>query len=273
MPSKSGYQAPACPGLALPVGIAAHRCQEARVRLAILSLLILLSACATTATAPNIESASDAATIRAPAPAEFVFGPGDRLSIKVWRHDDLDMEVTVAPDGGISFPLVGRIQAAGMSYPQLVATLETALAEYYTEVSVAVNVEEVSNQKVFILGEVKTPMVLQIENDLSILEALTRTGGIVDDARTDNVLLIRGGMEDPELFTVDVGAIYGQGELSQLVYLQRGDIVVVPTKTIANVETFFRRIQSMLAPFVGGSAIYRNAVSGGAQGTSSALGD
>jgi polysaccharide export outer membrane protein len=246
---------------------------EAAVRSAILSLL-LLSACATTmSNAPNIETASDAATIRPPAPAEFVFGAGDRISIKVWRHDELDMEVTVAPDGGITYPLVGRIQAAGMTYPQLLNTIEVALAEYYTDVSVAVNVEEVSNQKVFILGEVKTPMVLQIENDLSILEALTRSGGIVDDARTDNVLLIRGGLDEPELYTVDVGSIYGQGELSQLVYLQRGDIVVVPTKTIAEVETFFRRIQAMLAPFVGGSAIYRNAVSGGAQGTSSALGD
>ncbi len=243
------------------------------MRPAILSVLFL-AACATTmTTAPNIQNAADAATIRAPAPAEFVFGPGDRLSIKVWRHDELDMEITVAPDGGITFPLVGRIQAAGMSYPQLVAEIEGALATYFTDASVAVNVEEVSNQKVFVLGEVKTPMVLQIENDLSILEALTRTGGIVDDARTDNVLLIRGGMEDPTLYTVDVGAIYGQGDLSQLVFLRRGDIVVVPTKTIANVETFFRRVQSMLAPFVGGSAVYRNAISGGAQGTSSSLSD
>ena len=248
--------------------------RPAILTLLMLVLMLMLSACATTMTnAPNIETASDAATIRAPAPAEFVFGPGDRLSVKVWRHEDLDMEVTVAPDGGITYPLVGRIQAAGMSYPQLVAAIETALSEYYTEVSVAVNVEKVSNQKVFILGEVKTPMVLQIENDLSILEALTRTGGILDDARTDNVLLIRGGLDEPKLYTVDVGAIYGKGEMSQLVYLQRGDIVVVPTKTIANVEKFFRRIQSVLAPFVGGSAIYRNAVSGGAQGTSSSLGD
>jgi protein involved in polysaccharide export with SLBB domain len=115
--------------------------------------------------------------------------------------------------------------------------------------------------------------VLQVQNDLSILEALTRSGGIDPDARTDNVLLIRGGLEQPELYTVDVKAIYAEGDLSQLVYLQRGDIVVVPTKTIANVETFFRRIQGVLAPFVGGSAVYRNAVSGGAQGTSSAMGD
>ncbi len=242
------------------------------MRLALIAAC-LLSACATTARAPNISTSDDAVALRAPTPAEFVFGPGDRLSIKVWRHEELDMLVTVAPDGGITFPLAGRIQASGMSYPELVAELEEGLGAYYTDVSVAVNVEEVSNQKVFVLGEVKTPAVLQIENDLSILEALTRTGGIDPDARTDNVLLIRGGIEQPELFSIDVAAIYGQGDISQLVYLQRGDIVVVPTKTIANVERFFKRIQGVLSPFVGGSAIYRNAVSGGAQGTSSALGD
>jgi polysaccharide export outer membrane protein len=243
------------------------------LRPSILPALLLAGCLRGTAQAPNIATSADAAILRAPAPAEFVFGPGDRLSIKVWRHEEMDMEVTVAPDGGITYPLVGRIQAAGMNFPELVATLEQGLRTYYTDVSVAVNIERVSNQKVFVLGEVRSPAVLQIENDLSILEAITRTGGIVPDARTDNVLLIRGGLEEPQLFTVDVASIYGRGDVSQLVYLQRGDIVVVPTKTIANVEIFFRRVQGMLAPFVGGSAIYRNAVSGGAQGTSSAMGD
>ncbi|MFH1467343.1 MAG: polysaccharide biosynthesis/export family protein [Pseudomonadota bacterium] len=243
------------------------------MRIALLLATLAVGCAHGAARAPNISTAAGAATLKAPSPAEFVFGPGDRMSIRVWRHTEMDMEVTVAPDGGITYPLVGRIQVAGMSYPALVAALEEGLSTYYTDVSVAVNVEEVSNQKVFVLGEVRTPAVLQVQNDLSILEALARTGGIDPDARTDNVLLIRGGLEKPELFTVNVKAIYADGDLSQLVYLQRGDIVVVPTKTIADVETFFRRIQGVLAPFVGGSAIYRNAISGGAQGTSSAMGD
>jgi len=70
---------------------------------------------------------------------------------------------------------------------------------------------------------------------------------------------------------VNVDAIYGRGDMSQMVFLQRGDIVVVPAKTITDVERFFRRVQGLLAPFVAGSAIYRNAISGGAQGTSSVL--
>jgi polysaccharide export outer membrane protein len=243
------------------------------VRIALLLAILGVGCVHGAAQAPNIATAAGAATIKAPGPAEFTFGPGDRISIKVWRHEEMDMEVTIAPDGGITYPLVGRLQVAGMSYPTLVAALEAGLTPYYNDVSVAVNVEEVSNQKVFVLGEVRSPAVLQVQNDLSILEALTRTGGIDPDARTDNVLLIRGGLDQPELYTVNVKAIYAEGDLSQLVYLQRGDIVVVPTKTIADVEAFFRRIQGVLAPFVGGTAIYRNAITGGAQGTSSAMGD
>jgi polysaccharide biosynthesis/export protein len=237
-------------------------------------LPLSLCACAAqSARAPNISTSDDATFIRPPAATEFMFGPGDHLSVKVWRHDELDMDITIAPDGGLTFPLVGRVQASGMSYAQLVSVLEEGLKGYYNDVSVAVNVVEVSNQKVFVLGEVRSPTVLQISNDLSILEALTRTGGINPDARTSNVLLIRGSLDEPQLYTVDVDAIYGRGDLSQLVYLQRGDIVVVPPRTITNVERFFRRIQGVVAPFVGGSAVYRNAISGGAQGTSSALGD
>lgn len=230
---------------------------------------LFLFACTPKIAPQNIASTGE--TLKTPEPSSFAFGPGDKLSIKVWRHEEMDMEVIIAPDGGITYPLIGRIQAAGLTYPELVTHLEAGIKEYYKDVSIAVNILEVSNQKVFVFGEVKTPAVLQITNDLSIVEALTRTGGINSDAKTSNVLLIRGGIENPELFTVDVDAIYQRGDLTQLVYLQRGDIVVVPPKTITNVERFFKHIQGVLSPFVGGSAIYRNAISGGAQGTTSAM--
>lgn len=219
---------------------------------------------------PNV-AADPELELRAPEPQDFVFGPGDVLDIQVWRHEDLDMSVTIAPDGAISFPLLGRIEVSGQSYPELIATLESGLSEYVRDPAVAVNIVQISNQKVFILGEVQNPAVLQITTEMSILEALIRTGGIHSDSRTDNVLLIRGSLDQPELYLVDVAAIYGKGDTSQLVQLQKGDIVYVPTKTIVNVERFFKRISGILGPFVGGSVIYRNSVSGNAQGASSVL--
>ena len=218
----------------------------------------------------NIANA-DAAVRKVPSPAEFQLGPGDKIAIRVWRHDDLDMDITIAPDGSITYPLVGRIVVAGKTYPQLVAQLSEAISEYYQNPQVTVNILELRSQKVFVIGEVTAPSVLQLSNEMSILEALTLSGGINSAARTNNVLLIRGELEQPELYTVDVQSIYAKGNTSQMVYLQRGDIVMVPTKTITNVSRYFKEVQGTLSPFVAGSAIYRNATTGGAQGTSSAL--
>jgi polysaccharide biosynthesis/export protein len=229
-------------------------------------VLFALAACRHPAAPENVAEAG--IELKLPANEAFTFGPGDSLKITVWRHDDLTMEVTVAPDGAISFPLIGRVVVAGLTYEQLVTALQGAIAEYYVDAQVAVNVTAVTNQKVFVIGEVETPQVLQITNELSLLEALTRSGGINPDARTSNVLLIRGGIDKPALYAVDVDAIYGRADFTQMVYLQRGDIVYVPPKTITNVERFFRRLQAVLAPAVAGSVIYRNVLSGGAIGTS-----
>jgi polysaccharide export outer membrane protein len=237
--------------------------------MATLLLALLLGGCISSTKPPNI--ADTQIPLRLPTADRFTFGPGDSLKIFVWRHDDLSMEVTVAPDGYITYPLIGRVKVADTSYEDLVKTLQTSVDEYYVDAKVSVNVTMVMNQKVIILGEVQNPQVVQVTNDLSILEALTRAGGINPEARTRNVLVIRGGLDEPVLFTVDVQSIYGKGDLSQLVFLQKGDIVYVPTNTITNVERFFRKLQSILAPAVGASAVYRNVVSGGAQGTSSVL--
>jgi polysaccharide export outer membrane protein len=233
--------------------------------IACLLQLCVLAACAPTQAPPNI--AESDVPLRLPTAQQFTFGPGDSLRIWVWRHDDLTVEVTVAPDGAITYPLVGRVNVSGLTYEGLVTTLQAAVSEYYVDAQVSVNVVSVTNQKVIVIGEVQNPQVLQITNEMSLLEALTRTGGINPDARTNNILLIRGGMEKPQLVTVDVESIYGRGDFSQMVYLQRGDIVYVPAKTITNVERFFRRLSAVLGPAVSASAIYRNIISGGAAGS------
>ena len=232
-------------------------------------LFILLSACGPK-NAINVSDAPEGlVSLTPPQAQDFVFGPGDVIDIKMWRQEDMDMQVVIAPDGVITYPLIGRVEVAGLTYPELLRLMERELATYYNEPSIAVNVVKVSNQKVFVLGEVTNPSVLQIENDLSVVEALTRTGGISPDAKTGNLLLIRGGLDDPTLLTVDIQGLFQDGNFTQNIYLQRGDILLVPTKTIVNVERFFRRVQGIVAPFVSGSAIVRNISGPGAVGTSS----
>ena len=225
-------------------------------------LLLWLCGCAKNTNVPNIADAS-AEQRAVPEFEEFQLGPGDSIAIKVWRHQDLDMDVTIAPDGSITYPLVGRVVVAGMTYPELAETLSVAIADYYEDPQVSVNILQLTSQKVFVLGDgVTSPSVLQLNNEMSILEALTRAGGLSSNARTRNVLLVRGGLDEPELFTVDVQSIYNEGRMDQMVFLQQGDIIVVPNKTITNVANYFREVQGIVSPFVSGSAIYRNIVIG-----------
>jgi polysaccharide export outer membrane protein len=236
-------------------------------------LLILIStmACLPKSAVPVSDAPEGVVSLSPPQAEDFMFGPGDVIDIKMWRHDDMNMEVVIAPDGVITYPLIGRIKVSGLTYPQLLKRMEKALSRYYKDPSLAVNVVKISNQKVFVLGEVRNPAVLQIENDLSVVEALTRTGGISADAKTSNLLLIRGGIDEPILLTIDIADLFSKGDLTQNIYLQRGDILLVPVKTIVHVERFFRRAQGVLAPFLSGSALYRNVSGPGAQGTSSGL--
>lgn len=224
-----------------------------------------ISACAPKTLPQNVSESELELTV--PSAAAYTLGAGDKLKITVWRHEDLTMEVAIAPDGAISYPLVGRLEVAGQTYEQVVSILQAAIAKYYVDAQVSVNITEVTSQKVLVLGEVANPAVLQITNDLSIMEALVRTGGINQDAHTANVLLIRGGLEKPQLFTINVDAIFRQGDMSQMVYLQRGDIVVVPPKTITNVQRFFQRVSSIIGPAVSASTIYRNVLYGQSVGT------
>ena len=195
--------------------------------------------CATKNAVPNIATAPTEVR-QALEPEEFQLGPGDVIDISVWRHPDLNLSVTIAPDGTITYPLVGTIEVAGMAFPDLTQTLTEAISQYYEDPQVSVNISELNSQKVFVLGDgVAVPQVLQLDNEMSVLEALTRAGGLNSSARTRNVLLVRGGLEEPALYTINVDAIFTAGQMDQMVYLQRGDIVVVPNRTITNVSNKF----------------------------------
>lgn len=224
------------------------------------ALLGLLAGCTPKNMPENVADAGVPLTV--PAAESYTLGAGDSIKISVWRHEDLTMEVTIAPDGTITYPLVGRLELAGKTPDAIGQLLREAIAKYYVDAQVAVNVVAVTNQKVLVLGEVANPAVLQITNELSIMEALVRTGGINQDSHTSNILLIRGGLDKPQLYTINVDAIFRAGDMSQMVYLQRGDIVVVPPKTITNVTRFFQRVSSVIGPAVSASTIYRNVVYG-----------
>ncbi len=239
----------------------------------LLVLPLVLAACAHKRATPVTELWNEGSdeSLMPPEPPAFVFGPGDTIDISVWRHEDLNMQIRISPDGAISYPLIGRMEIAGMTYPELMGLLTERISAYYVEPQVSINILEVSSMKVYVLGYVRSPSVQQIESELDVVGALTKAGWITSDSRTDNILLIRGGLEEPELFTIDLDQLLATGDVRQNVPLQKGDILYVPPKTIVNVEQFFRRIAGILSPFVSGTVVYRNVTTGNPVGASGAL--
>jgi len=181
---------------------------------------------------------------------EFMLGPRDEVEVFVWQHADLSRTAVVSPAGLLSYPLVGTIKASGLTGDAVAAKIHEGLAKYIVDPQVTVTVKSVRSQKVFVLGEVSRPGVFPIESPMRAIEAIALAGGFTQDAETKSVLLIRGDLSQPELYTLALDRMLFRGAPGENVRLQPGDIIYVPAMPIADVERFFKRITNILIPIV-----------------------
>jgi polysaccharide export outer membrane protein len=158
---------------------------------------------------------------------EFVLGIEDKLSISVWKEPDLIKSVSIRPDGKITFPLVGDVQAAGRTPRQLTADLSKLLGRFIKEPVVTVVVEEINNFKVFVLGEVSLQGALNLRRRTRLLEAIALSGGMSKFADKSNLLLLRFEDGKETRTRIDYRKVVS-GEKPELnVYLKPGDTIIV----------------------------------------------
>ena len=182
--------------------------------------------------------------------SQFILGTGDELEITVFRKDDLNQTVRIGPSGKIMYPLIGDIHAEGVSVFQLRDIIRHGLSKYTINPQVSVRIVSVRSKKVIVLGEVNRPGFLQPEAAVTLLEAISQAGGFTRDSEQKSILLIRGGMETPELRKLDLTKIFKEGDLSDNVLLQSGDIVYVPNTFISDVSRFFAHLSLIISPIV-----------------------
>lgn len=139
---------------------------------------------------------------------------------------------TVSADGTIYFPFVGRIRAAGKTPGQLRDQLASGLGPYVKNPQVDVRILAYRSQKIQVTGDVKTPGPLAMSDvPLSLVDAITRSGGTTDNADINRVRLTRNG----KLYTLDANRMLDSGDTSQNVMLQDGDIINVPDRSDSRV--------------------------------------
>ena len=166
-------------------------------------------------------------------------GPEDVLGIQVYGHADLSVRAVVDAGGGFSYPLLGTVQAQGLTVPELERRMGQALAKYIIDPQVSVTVEKFQSQQVYVVGEVKTPQTYALKHATTLVEILSEAGGPTAEAGWE-VLVIRartashqdGSLPNAEdirnaLIRVALQDVLS-GHLPQPIRVQGGDTVYVP---------------------------------------------
>jgi polysaccharide export outer membrane protein len=157
----------------------------------------------------------------------YRLGEGDQVTIQVWERPDLSGGQTVGPDGIITLPVAGSLRITGLTREEAAAAVKAALVKFYADVTVTVRVDSYVSNRVFVLGRVRTPGVQQFTAPPTLLEALSRAGGLAQDptASLSHCAVIRGR---DRMAWIDLRRLMEAGDLTLNLGLKPNDVVLVP---------------------------------------------
>jgi polysaccharide export outer membrane protein len=163
--------------------------------------------------------------------AEYKVGPADVLRVNVWREPELSVEARVRPDGTITIPLIGDIQAAGLPLSKIRSQIATGLAAFVKPENLQVTIALVSanSYQFTVTGNVEKSGSFTPSNYVTVLEAVTIAGGPSRFASPEKTFIIRGSASGvPRQIPVDVDQLRAGKRLEQNIVVLPGDIIVVP---------------------------------------------
>lgn len=177
-------------------------------------------------------------------------GPGDEITVTVFRNSDLDRRLEVPNTGVISMPLVGDISVSGKSPADLRRELTERLDQFIVDPYVNVEVAVRRSQRVIVLGEVRNPGVFTLDRSITALEAVGLAGGFLLSGSQSVVYhhrLVEGEAVQRKL---NLKALQREGDFSQNPQVLAGDIIYVPPTTFAELDRFARHISIWMTPIL-----------------------
>ncbi len=167
------------------------------------------------------------------APSEFLLGPEDVLNVTIWKNQDLSREVVVRPDGMISMPLVGDIQATGLTANLLAKRIAERLTEYLASPIVFVQVKDVNSYFIYVMGEVAKPGKYSLKSYANVMQGISLAGGFTPYAKKNRIKVLRvmadgsSGKHQVEI-PVQYDEILKGNAVPGNFFLRIGDVIVVP---------------------------------------------
>src|SRR6266850_8566103 len=178
----------------------------------------------------DIPPAADAADLT----QDYRIGVDDRVQVNVWRNPELSIAGPVRPDGKISVPLIGDVEAGGRTPTEVAENIKKQLSTYVRDPNVAVIVIELRSHeyltRVRVTGAVRTPRSLTYRPGMTILDVVLEAGGVNDFASPNRTKLYRRGKDKTEVFDIELGDILSKGRLESNVSLRPGDVITVPER-------------------------------------------
>lgn len=159
---------------------------------------------------------------------DYLIGPGDILEISVWKEEALTKQVVVLPDGKISFPLLGEVQAAGRPLADLKKELAAKLAKYAPKEEVNLEVKQVNSMVIYVIGRVNQPGRFALNTNVNVLQALSIAGGLNAFAKRNQIKIFRQEGGGTQIMPFSYDEVTEGEKLRQNIILKRGDVVVVP---------------------------------------------
>ncbi len=169
-----------------------------------------------------------------PDTAPLRLGVGDKVEIEILDEANTKQLCLVCPDGMLYYEMLAGIKASGMTLVELKGTLQSKLKELYRSPQVSLTVRQVSSQRVWVLGRVNTPGLYPLEGPMTILEAISKAGGLFTSrfsgtteelADLKHSFLVRNGQFVP----VNFYALLHDGDMSQNIYLKDNDYIYLPS--------------------------------------------
>lgn len=194
----------------------------------VLIMLLLSSACGTKDLRVQEFRVVDGTQDPRKPPEEFyVIGPGDTLAINIWKEPSLSGPVKVRPDGYVTLPLINEVQVVGLTTARLRNLLEEKYKEFTLDPFITIRVEGIASSEVFLVGQVIRPGAYTFAGSDTILQLLTRAGGLSPFADRDNIRIVRRDATKIIEYIVDYDAIL-KGDLKQDILLRPGDRIIIP---------------------------------------------
>jgi polysaccharide export outer membrane protein len=197
-------------------------------------LVIALFACGIAFGLQGCHRADPAAEKNLISPAEasiveqgYRLNPGDELQITVFQEQGLDQKTIVRPDGMISFPLAGNINAAGRTTQQVEATLRQRLARYVNAPQVTVSLVAPQGYRIYVVGQVIKPGSYSAPQPITVLQALSLAGGLTPFGSEEDIVIVRRLEDKQRIIRFDYSKVKRGAALEQNITLRSGDVVVV----------------------------------------------